>query len=525
MGKKIEKTFKKIADEIEKRYKIFFVLILLLALFLNFYKLGEVPRGIHVDEAGMAYDAYNIANYGVDRFANHLPPYFIGFGAIQSAFYTYLTAILIKIVGSFDIVIIRLPQLILSIFEVIVAFLLVKEFKSKKHALLFMLLVTVSPWHIMKSRWALDCFSLSPMFLFSIYSLVKAIKGKKLWKYAVSGIIFGLTLYTYALSYIIIPAFLLLMLIYLLINKKVNIKQIISFTIPLIALAIPLLIMIMVQFGWIDEIQGIISIPKMHINRFGEIDISNFLKNMKSLKFVFFDSLMPYNGINGYYSLYPIGLILMILGIIIVLVKEIKKTKDEKDIDLNTIMLFAFISNLILSIITTLNVNKANGIYISATYFILIAITFIYKHSKTLVATILAIYIILTINFTKDYFINFSKNNYPYFDNGTVNMFKYIKEKNLGNRKIYTSIRNNQAYIYDLFINPISPYEFNNTVLFLEIPTGKTVIGYKDCITEIDFDNLEDDAIYVVIKEEEAEIIEEKGFVKEKYNNFYILYK
>ena len=131
----------------------------------------------------------------------------------------------------------------------------------------------------------------------------------------------------------------------------------------------------------------------------------------------------------------------------------------------------------------------------------------------------------MTINFTKDYFINFPKNNYPYFDNDTVNMFKYIKEKNLGNRKIYTSIRNNQAYIYNLFINPISPYEFNNTVLFLEIPTGKTVIGYKDCITEIDFDNLEDDAIYVVIKEEEAEIIEEKGFVKEKYNNFYILYK
>lgn len=50
----------KINDVIEN---IIFCIILLLAIALNVYKLGIIPKGIHVDEAGMTYDAWCIANY------------------------------------------------------------------------------------------------------------------------------------------------------------------------------------------------------------------------------------------------------------------------------------------------------------------------------------------------------------------------------------------------------------------------------------------------------------------------------
>ena len=221
------KLYEKITSLVEKYYKIIFFAILMLAIILNTYRLGEVPSGVHVDEAGMTYDAYCIANYGVDRFLKHLPVYFINFGGGQNALYTYLTAIVIKIVGFYNETIIRIPALILSVIEVIMAYFLVKEFKGKKQGLFFMFLVTIMPWHIMKSRWGLESYLLSPMFLFSIYSLVKAVKSGKLWTYALSGLIFGITLYTYALSYIIIPVFLILTLIYLLIKKKVKLKYLV----------------------------------------------------------------------------------------------------------------------------------------------------------------------------------------------------------------------------------------------------------------------------------------------------------
>ena len=81
----------------------------LLAVFMHFYKLGSVPYGLHIDEAGMAYDAFCLANYSVDRYLNHLPVYLTNFGGGQSALYGYLTAGLIKLTGMLNPWIIRLP--------------------------------------------------------------------------------------------------------------------------------------------------------------------------------------------------------------------------------------------------------------------------------------------------------------------------------------------------------------------------------------------------------------------------------
>ena len=198
-------------------------------------------------------------------------------------------------------VIIRIPALILSMIEVVVCYLLVKEFKSKKMALCFMLMVTISPWHIMKSRWALDCNLFSPMQLISVYALIKAIKAedKKILKYVIAGLLFGVTLYSYAISYITIPIFLLIMLIYLLRKKLVKTKEIIVFAIPLIIFAIPLILVQMVQKGWINEIHSFITIPKLFRYRIGELDITKFWSNWGTLKYGLFYDSSTFNSIKG----------------------------------------------------------------------------------------------------------------------------------------------------------------------------------------------------------------------------------
>lgn len=533
---KIKTTFNKFADFIEKHYIVFFILILLLAFFINIYKLGKVPHGIHIDEAGMTYDAYSIANYGVDRFLKHFPVYFINFGGGQNALYTYLTAIIIKIVGGYDSFIIRLPALILSMIEVAVSFLLIKEFKSKKQALLFMLLVTISPWHIMKSRWGLESYLLSPMLLFSIYSLVKAIKNKKIYTFIISGIIFGLTLYTYALSYIVIPLFLLLTLIYLLRSKEIKLKHIIAFIVPLIFLAMPLILMLMVQKGWIEEIDSFITIPKMLVNRLGEINISNFKYNIQTIQYIFLKPSLNYNGIHGYGTLYIIGVILMCIGLIVVIVNKIRDkltkkttlTLDKKEINLSNIMMFAFFSNLILCTLTNMNINKANGIYISSTFFILVAIEWIYKYSKVAFTTIIFSYIFLFLMFINKYFTDFAKIDYSFFDNGNVEVLQYVNNNSkYAGKQIYSDIE----YIYNLYGNPISPYEFYENIKFYNILNekdeidGKEVKGYNNYLNDIDYNNLDDNAIYVVHSERKSELIQANGFKLEKYNKFYILYK
>lgn len=546
--KKIEKSIARLGEIIEKYYRIIFCIILLLAIVLNVYKLGEIPNGIHADEAGMAYDAYSIANYGVDRFLKHFPVYLINFGGGQSAMYAYLTAIVIKCAGGmYNPIIIRLPAVILSIIEVIIAYCLVKEFYSKKQALLFMLLVTISPWHIMKSRWGLDAYLLSPMLLFSIYALMKAIKKKSDIGFIVSGILFGLTLYTYALSYIIVPVFLLLTFIYLIKKKMVNIKQIIAFSIPLIIFAVPLILMVMVQKGWINEINSFITIPKMHKSRLGEVNIKYILSNLSTLKYVFGDVYLTYNAIKGFGTLYYIGTIFMIMGLAITLfrLKPItitnkgkviysnkkspidstlyEKNNSRKDIiNLDVIMLFAFISNIFLACLTTMNVNKANGIFISATYFILVSLREIYKNIKPVFWEMIVLYAIMFVLFIKTYFVTLAKQEHIFFDNGMIELCRYLNK--FEEREIYTEDIN---YIYNLYANPISPYEFYNDIETTEIYDGLEVIGYKNFHRYIDWSNIKDDAVYVLVNQRNVQKLQDKGFKLEKFNSdkFYILYK
>lgn len=75
---------------------IIYGLIFLLALFLRVYRLNDLPYGIHMDEAGMGYDAYSLANWGLDRYYKFYPVYFINFGGGQSVLYGYSCAFLLK---------------------------------------------------------------------------------------------------------------------------------------------------------------------------------------------------------------------------------------------------------------------------------------------------------------------------------------------------------------------------------------------------------------------------------------------
>ena len=516
----IEKRIVKIGDFIEQKYKVFFVLILLLAIAVNTYKFGEVPSGIDCDEAGMTYDAYSIANYGVDRFENQFPVYFTNFGDGQSIMQGYLVALLIKTFGTYNTFLIRIPSLVLSIIETVVAYLLVKLFKSRKQALLFMLLVTIAPWHIMKSRWALDCYLFSPMLLFSVYMLAKAIKDNKLQmlKFVLAGTMFGLTLYTYAISYIAIPLFLVLILAYLIIKKSIKLKNVIAFSIPLIVFAIPLVLMLMVQKGWIGEIESFITIPKLLRFRENELDLSQVLVNVATIKYGLLCDKLNFNSLPGYGELYYFGTLLMCMGITITLIRSVGK-KGKEQIELDVIMLLLFFANLIIGFLTDMCANKINGIYISATYFELVALRFIYKKYKVLFAIILIMFLASFIMFLKAYFIDFAKADKPYWDNGAVALMEYIQK--YGEKEIYAD---NILYIYSIYAKPIPPSEFNKSK---EI-SGSKVVGYKNYHAYLPSEEQEfsDEAIYITDKKDKLEkLIDTKGFSIEQYGNFYIAYK
>ena len=511
---------KKIEELIEEKYKIIIIIILIVGIFTRFIAIDKVPIGMHVDEAGMAYDAYCIANYGTDRYNNPYPVYMINYGGGQSPLYTYLAAILIKIFG-FSLFIIRMPAFIFSILYIVIAYLITKEFKNKKLAVLIEFLIVICPWHFMQSRWGLDCNLMSALMLLSIYLLLKA---KKAIGYILAGISFGITLYSYAVSYLIIPAFLLLILIYLLYTKKIKIRNIIALGIPIAILAIPLILNLLVNKDIIKPINlGFISMPHLGYYRGDEISVKNILSNISLIKTIFSYDYNDFNSFAIFGTLYYISIPFCIVGFVMVIKDSIKAIKN-KEKSLDVVMLIIFISVFsCLLLFEGQAIYKSNAIYISLIYFIAIGIKRTIKNTKYLIYVILILYILLFILFQTYYFGVYGKvNPNPSFNNDIAEVTKYL-EKYEG-KKICLRTYAIQPYIYTLLGNEYSPKEFREN---LHMKQGE-IVEYNKYLFKLP-EELTEDIVYVFKTPErnDEEVFEElrnKGFKEEVYKEEYIIF-
>lgn len=511
---------KKIKELIEEKYKIIMIIILIIGIFTRFIAIDKVPIGINVDEAGMAYDAYCIANYGTDRFDNPYPIYMINYGGGQSSLYTYLAAILIKIF-KFSLFIVRMPAFIFSIIYIIIAYLITKEFKNKKLAILMEFLIVICPWHFMQSRWGLDCNLMSSLMLLSIYLLLKA---RKTIEYILAGISFGITLYSYAVSYLIIPVFLVVMLSYLLYIKKIKIKNIIILGIPIGILAFPLILNLLVNKDIIEPINlGFVSMPRLWHYRGDEISIKNVIPNLTLIKTIF---SYDYNDFNSFYifgTLYYISIPFCIIGFINVIKNSIKSIKQkEKSLDIVMLIIFICVFSCLL-LFEGQAIYKSNAIYISLIYFIAIGIKTIVKDTKYFIYGIIILYLIMFIIFQIYYFGVYGKNNpNRSFNNDVSEITQYLEKYQ--NKKIYLRTYAIQQYIYTLLGNQLSPNEFMNDLTRL----GGSIIAYDKYIFRLP-EEITDNTIYVIKTpecnyEELYEKLRDKNFKEETYKDEYIIF-
>lgn len=453
---KIDSIESKKDNFINKYYKWILAVLIIVTAITRFYKFGSIPQNIGVDEAGAAYDAYCLANYGVDRYLNKLPLYLINFGGGQSSLYAYSTVPFIKLFGA-NIISYRLPELIFFIMGIIVSYIVVNKFKDKKNALLYAFIIIICPWHIETSRQGLDCNLLAPMMMLDILMLLTA---KKNWHYAIAGISIGITLYTYALSWMLIPIFLAFYIAYSLYMKKINFKQIIILGIPIAIFAIPFIYLILLNHGYVTETRlGIFTIPKLPFYREGEIKISNIWKlGTESISTVFLNE----------HSIYLFEIPFFIVGLIDGITSFIYSLRDRK-FNFNGFITVAFlvlyISNLMVEVGT---VNKINIVYFLLLYVITLGIIKVCEKSYVIPIMTLTMLCVLFVNFEVEYFdtskyeTNFNKR---YADKELTAITKEIEanENNEDADKYFVVWYKAEPYIYTLLHKKISPYELDET--------------------------------------------------------------
>lgn len=210
--------------------EIFQVLfIFILAVFLRFWNLENIPPSMYWDEVSQGYNSYSVLKTGYDEHHEFLPlAKFNAFGDYKAPVYIYLDVPFIALFGKSTLAV-RFPSALLGSLTVLLTYFLAKELflenKHKKYIGLFAsFLLAISPWHIQLSRVAYEAnvatfFTVLGVFLF-LYSI-----RKKSYILLLSIMSFVLAFYAFNAHRVFVPLFLIFLFAinykYFLQNKKV----------------------------------------------------------------------------------------------------------------------------------------------------------------------------------------------------------------------------------------------------------------------------------------------------------------
>lgn len=352
----------------DRLYKALLLLFALAAITVRVYKFGTVPGGFNQDGAMAAVDAKALADYGTDHYGMSLPVHLTAWGYGQmSALLSYLMVPFIKLMG-LNAVSARLPQLVISLLGLAVLYLFSRDAFGKKAALVVFAFGSIAPWHILQSRWALDCNLYPHFFLFGIYFLNRSLEAKhRKLLLCISMVMFGLCMYCYGVSIYTMPLFLLMACIYLLVKKEFSIGEALLALAVWLAVAWPfILVMAINYFGWDTVEIGPFTLPYFSgsvrsndILFFSENFFSQLWENIKSLQRTVFaqgDDL-PWNNIRGFGSIYLFSLPFAVLGFVWTLLHLKEKPGAA-------LLLFFFLTGLWCGLCTNgVNINRINIIF------------------------------------------------------------------------------------------------------------------------------------------------------------------
>lgn len=502
----------------DRCYYFAMTIIVLLAAFLRLYKLTELPYGIHIDEAGLGVNAYSLANYGVDRYLNSYPIYPQNFDGGQSAFYSYLVAFFIKFFwdGKLDLLVVRLPMVLVSLIAFGAGLYLLQKLMCRKWQILGGFLYAVMPYFIMQCRFGLDCNALVSMLTISLAVLFWALEKDRYLQYILFGVLWGITYYTYALSYIANTVTLLFLSAYILYTKKAQIKKLLTAWVTAFVVAFPLVVMIAVNvFHLPDFMVGKISVSKLDNYRGTQIGFQPeliFEKFVEVLKCILFKDGINYSSFDGFYTMYICSIPFFFIGFIYLTVKTFQSIKSKtfvKESIFYLIFLAQFGAGMLLGGDSIPQIHRLNGIFFAQFILVLYGIYAFVQGVTALVkkknlwvengsiGMIGCIYLISFLLFTKFYFYEYKDAIYPqmlYSDEYT-NTLEALEEKGLGDVTTYIDA----SIEYFQFSTQMNPYDLYNT-------PGANMACYKNyffIVPEIEKGN-----IYVLRKEDSARISE-----------------
>lgn len=518
---------------IRKISKYLPLVLLLLGGALRLAFLGTMPGGMHQDESFVAWNAYALLHEGRDSAGHVMPVYLADWGDGHSALYVWLLMPLLALNGGHVTTFLsRLPQALVSITTLWVVYCLMKRMFGKTAGLWSLFLLAICPWHIMMSRWGLDA-NLAPGFLmFGFYFFIRGTEQKKFL--LLSALFYGLSLYSYAVIWTIVPVMLLLQIIYCLAHKKLRIDRwsLLS-TLLLFVMAVPLLLFVLVNSDIIGEISlPFMTIPKMGGYRGSEIafTLSGMYANLRTaLSLLYhqntgspFDILLPWG------LFYDIGRLFIILGVCSLLWRVVKSLR-RKEFAWEVLLLIQLLGGGLVCLTVSAVLHQINALYIPLVLCEAYGVLTILNFFKTKQASLqklfgtvtVAVYLLCLILFQRDYYTDYRTLVNAYFAKGLEDCVDFALEQcNETGLSVITAEKGAQWPRLLLFTETL-PSQYLASVEYDVAPAPAAFTSGNIRInTRINYDNINKNSIYILYYTDIP--VFEQDFTLTRFEDWYV---
>lgn len=426
--------------------------------------IGTLPGGLNQDEASAGYDAWALLNYGIDRCGNTWPVLLESWGSGQNILYSLLAMPFIAVFGLSGLTL-RIPAAVFGCVTLFGFWRLARRIRGAGFGLTALFTLTVCPWHIMISRWALESNLLPGMLLLGVYFTLRSRENE--WALVGAGAFFGLSLYAYGTAYFFLPLFLCAAVFIM--RRSLRPKSFFTALGVFIVIALPISVCQLVNMLDLDGFTVLgVTIPKLTRARqsmtsvFGGGGLTALGENIRALWSILTTGTdgFSYNSIRPWGLVYVFGLPLSIAGLFFSLCTR-KDRPDER------LMRWALYAALIASCLISGNINRLNMLWLPVVYFMAVGMHMVFcaagVFSVTAVAAVLACFAL----FLGDYadVLGSSDNFFP----GLGEAICYTEQ--LQPESVYITDQVNAPYIFALFYTGTDPNEFVQTVDYLN-PDG-----------------------------------------------------
>lgn len=521
--------------------RVLFWSILVVGALSRLYKLGVVPGGVHPDEAYAGYEAYSMLHYGTDSWGYHLPVYFVSWGSGMNVLESYLMIPFVALFGLNEFTI-RIVQVIFSIASIVYMYLLVDKVANKKLALTAMFIAAISPWHYMYSRWGCESNLCPAMLLIGTYYLILSIdriinKSKSPVRTMIcSAIFFGLDLYCYAATWILVVMILVTWSIYLFvyckkehieIDKKI-VQSIVIFIAILFVMALPLVLFILVNLGIIREINSFIAIPKLVVFRNDEVMNFSVLKE----RLHYFAHILvaqedgrPWNSISPFGLFYTkISIPVILLGVWSVLVRVRQDFKEKKFSYAFMLFMYSFIAALLV-IAQRVDIISSNYLQISILFYWAVGIYFFVRFVKGwLYYGIVAVYSIAFVSFLVVYFGSFKSNINECQLYGTRDAVNEALQRVDNGDADRIVVSDSYSHANILFYSKYEADEYLDTVRWKKYPDRYMSAKSFGIFSWEELDAIDDNTVYIVT-EDDIDVFDNDMWEVVRYDYSYVAYR